>query len=117
MSKVTRDGIRPGLATDLNRDGSRDGMSDRMPPRAHEPATVAPAAAPPAETPAPRKRLDLNATITLSEEALAALLEEVKSGRGANLDDADPIAPVASPEPPSVPQPWIRFEGTARRKL
>jgi hypothetical protein len=110
MSKVTRDGIIGSLATDLD----SDAVSDFD-------------AKPSSFTPPPRKRMELNATITLSEEALAALLEEVKSGRpnanaGASLDLDEP-APSASasatvaPAPAVVPEPWKRAPAHAKRKF
>jgi hypothetical protein len=115
MSKVTRDGINRTLKTDADSGGtSVDAEAEA--------------------TPAPRKRLDLNATITLSEDALAALLAEVKAGRVPEELEEDnvplagpgtvipaatfpPVAKAAErvPAQPMVPQLWKRIEGGSKR--
>jgi hypothetical protein len=123
MSKVTRDGI-------IREAGAGDDQNHTT----HVAGDRAPAGDP--NTPPPRKRLDLNATITLSEDALAELLAEVKNGRGASDRDGE-IPPAnldLSPErpldrPPErrlperapaqslVPHLWRRAEGASKQKV
>lgn len=113
MSKVTRDGMVRDLGADMDSEARSDLDA--------EPTSTSTSTS--ATTPPPRKRLDLNATITLSEEALAALLEEVKSGRGTPSLEEDVPAPsslAAQPPAPAVaivPESWKRPPAQAKRKF
>jgi hypothetical protein len=126
MSKVTRDGIT--RTSGDGGEGTTRADSDWVPDGGE------------GNTPPPRKHLDLNATITLSEDALAELLAEVKKGRGAP-DLEQSITPANLPDPPDrtsektsdrlnvrplperapahpvVPQLWRRAEGASKRKF
>jgi hypothetical protein len=119
MSKVTRDGIMREAGAGDDRDQTTDVAGDRAPAGG-------------ANTPPPRKRLDLNATITLSEDALAELLAQVKNGRGAtDRDEEIPPAnlelspdrpperrlPERAPAQSLVPHLWRRAEGASKRKF